>query len=530
MIGKPNDELRFKSGSMSISASPCPIRIGAAGNASLSRPVAGDVINVAVGVHDGDECEAVFGQAFEDGFRLEAGIDDECVGRPIHPDDVGVFGKRLRLDRPHLDTHGRPSGCSVLIISRTGLAETRGGRYSPGPPSEIVGCGAVVGDDRPADGSWGDRRRSRRCARRGDVPMTVRELFHSRVWSAVLAGGGFLSAAVASPPSDVLIPPGPPAGATLPPLVWPVVATIPNAERVLEVAPAPTPHAVPKAIIRETARPIPPEPAKLVARQPIPAITQADPPKVTGPSTTARPVRFEDEAKSVIEFRPGTATADALAMFEGMIPNARAAYGKVRDYSCHFIRQERVKGKLLPEQTAELYAKSTPHRIAYKVIAPSASAGAEMVYVAGQNAGKVRVKPAGSHSREAWMSLDPNDPRAMTDSRNGIAGVGIGSVIDRLEKVIAIERRMRNPISVRAADYVFAGRPVVRYEVITARPHALRYAHTLVVCVDKETKLPVRFEAYDTPISIGQTGELLECHSYVNVRLNAIVGDGVFEK
>ena len=393
--------------------------------------------------------------------------------------------------------------------------------------------------------------------------MTVRDLTRSRFWLAALAGGaaavaaaqlpeppiaGSLPAAVVPPvptaapivpvvpppaPVPVIVPAGPPAGVSIPPLVIPR-STQPNVILVSavtaarEVAPLPKPAAIspPVMVFKEVAKPIPPEPPK-----PAPP---ADAPKVTGPAST-RPARFEEPpasgpAAAVIDVRPGTPAANPGSTFTAALLDARSAFARVRDYSCHFLRQERVRGKLLPEQTAELYARTLPHSVALKVIAPAGLAGAESVYVAGKHAGNVRVKPAGTYGTQAWQTLSPPDPRLTTDARHSAATIGIGAVIDRLEKIVSVEKQLRNPLAVVAAEYSYAGRPVTRYEVFAERPHALRYAYRVVVYVDKELRLPIRFEAYDQPTAAHPKGELLEAHSFVNLTLNPGVGEAVFDK
>ena len=72
----------------------------------------------------------------------------------------------------------------------------------------------------------------------------------------------------------------------------------------------------------------------------------------------------------------------------------------------------------------------------------------------------------------------------------------------------AREKTLNNPVEVYASDFQFAGRNVVRYEVLTRRPHAFRYAHRMLIYVDKETKLPLRYEAYDQPKSGAANGDL----------------------
>ena len=325
----------------------------------------------------------------------------------------------------------------------------------------------------------------------------------------------------------------PPAGNTDPAV--PVVTLTPAAPAVpaIPVAPA-DPTAPPRTIIREAAKQIPPETVKPVSPGKG-ATPPADPPVVTGPSTSARPTRYQTTAShettpAAPGVRVGVPAADAGAAFEGMLLDARAAYARVKDYACHFLRQERVAGRLMPEQAAEMYVRANPHSVALKVIAPAGAAGAEAVYVTGRNAGKVRMKPAGAYGATAWVAVDPTDPRIASEARHSAADVGIGVVIERLGRIVSVERRLRNPLEVLSADYTYAGRAATRFEVVAGRPHALRYAHRVVVYVDKETKLPIRFEAYDQPTPDHPTGELLESHSFVNVKLNVGVGNAVFDK
>ena len=51
----------------------------------------------------------------------------------------------------------------------------------------------------------------------------------------------------------------------------------------------------------------------------------------------------------------------------------------------------------------------------------------------------------------------------------------------------------------------------------------------MLVYVDKETKLPVRFEAYDQPKSGAAAGDLLEAYSFSDLKLNAGLGENTFD-
>ena len=217
---------------------------------------------------------------------------------------------------------------------------------------------------------------------------------------------------------------------------------------------------------------------------------------------------------------------DNAGKFDAMLVNAKTSYGKVHDYSCHYIKQERVKGKLTPEVIYELHVRTTPFAAYTKAVQPKDAAGLESVFAAGKFAtNQVRVKPNGG----AFMTVPVDDSRAMS-GRHTADQVGIGSLLTTLEKMLATERKLNNPMTVGINDFTYAGKTVARYEVVCDKPHAHRYSHRTVIYVDKETKLPIRFEAYDEPRGGIAGGDLLESYSFVNLKLNVGHSAAVFDR
>lgn len=227
-----------------------------------------------------------------------------------------------------------------------------------------------------------------------------------------------------------------------------------------------------------------------------------------------------------------SASATTTENLPQSLAESRAAYAKIRDYTCYLIRQERVRGKVLAEQTAELRVRQQPFAISAKVTAPKEMAGWETSYVTNRYSNKVRFRPAGLEGmKSGFMTVASDDPRVLTESRLPIAETGMQPVLDRVEKALAIEKRMNHPVQVLVADYSFAGRRVTRYEIFADRPHPNRYAARMVLFIDQETKLPVRFEAYDaSKTGTGTANELIEMQSFVGLRTNVGLGDSVFDR
>jgi hypothetical protein len=228
----------------------------------------------------------------------------------------------------------------------------------------------------------------------------------------------------------------------------------------------------------------------------------------------------------------GPAQAVAAPMDEALrlIGEAQQAYRGVRDYTCHFIKRERVNGRLQQEHTILLKVRTQPFSVDMVWLAPRALEGQEACYVAGRNGGNMRVRPSGLVGALGFRTIDVNDERAQRTSRHPITEAGIGFLIDEFAAGWQRERQW-GQTEVQLAEYEFDHHRCVRV-VMThplGGPPAGRYQHYRdVVFFDMQTHLPLRMEAYDWPHRPGDNGDLLEMYSYTGLRLNVGLGDEVF--
>jgi hypothetical protein len=368
--------------------------------------------------------------------------------------------------------------------------------------------------------------------------MQVRKSVRRRAMIAtaaglMVAGAAFAQVGILPPPSRVPPLPEPTplpviaaanespvimVGLSLPPLVVtpPVAPTAKSAETVVPAIPA----------VRITPLPTPSEASEVVASPPpivVPRMTEVPnlypPPPVEVPGPVV--VKSAKPAFSEI-VTVGPKTVDAAASFSTALIDAKAALAKLRDYSGHIIHQERTKAGLSSEFTAEIRVRATPRSIAMRYIAPSNQVGREIVLTDTPRGQVVRVKAAGTYGPLAFATVSVSDPKAAVDSRHTLADTGIAAIVERLEKVISLEAKLKNPIGITAGDFTFAKKTVIRYEITCERPHAMRDAAKFVVCIDPDTHLPVRFEAYDR--------ELREVISFVNLSFNTGLSDVSFGK
>jgi hypothetical protein len=233
-------------------------------------------------------------------------------------------------------------------------------------------------------------------------------------------------------------------------------------------------------------------------------------------------------ASSASHASDGGAAADAAGK---LISDARSSFARVTDYVCLLYRTERVGGTLLPEQTIQLRVRQKPFSVGMKWLGPAKLAGQEAVFVTGKNNNQMRGKSAGALlGAIGFLSFDPRDPRIMAGNRHPITEAGIGVLLEQLASGHAAERAGPPEETIyQFAEYRFLNRPVTRLETIHPTNNGRHYCHRSVVYFDRETRLPVRFEAYDWPTPGAPAGgELLECYSYVDLKFNVGLTDASF--
>jgi hypothetical protein len=213
-----------------------------------------------------------------------------------------------------------------------------------------------------------------------------------------------------------------------------------------------------------------------------------------------------------------------------LIGEAQSSFARVRDYAGTLVRQERINHELQPEQFIQFRIRQQPFSVALKWASPRHLAGQEAIFVSGKNNNEIRAHGSGLMSIAGWVSLATNDPRVMKNSRHSIMETGIGNMISIISRTYEINRQLpENQVKVTFADYAFQQKPCTRMEVVHRVFNPQLYCHRCVVFFDKETKLPVRVEVFDWPAKNGNpNGELLECYSYINLRLNVGLTDESF--
>ena len=213
---------------------------------------------------------------------------------------------------------------------------------------------------------------------------------------------------------------------------------------------------------------------------------------------------------------------------------------QVADYTCMLVKRERVDGRLLDHEYAELKLRHrqvrdgrivVPFSVYLKFFAPAVVQGREVIFVEGRNNGELIARRGGQRFAYMTASIDPLGALAMERNRYPITQVGIGSLIE--ETLVVAEEELQTPaeeLQFRQIDGVRMNGRSCRALQFTHPIRRDRYRyHVARVFVDEELDLPVRYAAYDWPDEDGGRPRLLEEYTYLNLKFNVGLTDEDFD-
>ena len=206
---------------------------------------------------------------------------------------------------------------------------------------------------------------------------------------------------------------------------------------------------------------------------------------------------------------------------EEWLRKAEAAYDRVTSYTCVLYKQQRVSGKLLPEETILLKYKK-PLSVYMKWI-KAPYKGSELLYVAGWNANRIRAHRGGI-LRFITRNLDPADPGLMAGNLRPVTSIGIGYLLE----LVAIN--MRKAIKVGELTFSERGEETVYgvntqiLEMVFPKQSVNDYdGRRYIINQDVQSKMLVRIRTYD------RDDQLVENYGYENLDLNARLSDVDFD-
>ncbi|MFG0332713.1 MAG: DUF1571 domain-containing protein [Maioricimonas sp. JB049] len=267
-------------------------------------------------------------------------------------------------------------------------------------------------------------------------------------------------------------------------------------------------------------------------------------PRLVLPPPPALPEAVNDEAAGAETAEPDNQAADvagpevlrgrmATLMNVLLLKQGCADFEKIPDYSATLHRQERIGGDLRDPETLVLKLRHEPYSIYMKW--KSGDAGRQLIYVEGQNDGKLLVQPGGFKGRlTGVLSLDPSGSLAMSECRYPVTKAGLlelaRTVLEFREA--DLERGSGSRCEMHP-DQMLNGRPCYLFIVEYDSPEVNSLYRKTIVYVDKELQMPTCVRNYTwgrdvDPENIDEE-TLIEYYCYTDIEMSTQLADADFD-
>ncbi len=219
--------------------------------------------------------------------------------------------------------------------------------------------------------------------------------------------------------------------------------------------------------------------------------------------------------------------ADNQIVEHPLMPAIRWAYSgiqdieKIQDYSAVMVKRERIGDRLNDPEYMFIKVRHKPMSVYMYFLEPASLKGQEVIWVEGQNDGKMWAHPGGLRNKLiGTVSLDPTGLIAMQGNRYPVTEIGVLNLVRRLIEVGEQDTQYGEcevkffegaKINDRVCTCIQVVHPVARRNF---RFHLAR------IYVDKELNIPIRYESYDWPRESGGKPQLIEEYTYLNVKIN----------
>lgn len=236
---------------------------------------------------------------------------------------------------------------------------------------------------------------------------------------------------------------------------------------------------------------------------------------LVGDSLFADKIRLASRMNETPKSHP---LAPALRM--GM--EALDAMDPVKDYTATLLKRELLNGKML-DTKIQIKFRESPFSVYLKFLQPNA--GREVVYVQGQNDGKLLVHETGIAALAGTLALDPAGSLALSENRHPITSIGMKNLAAKM---------MEQWLDETAIEGMSVGYfPNARIEEISCKAietkHPVRQKgtkfHISRLYLDAQTKYPIRVQQFDFPAAAGGEPPLVEDYLYSNLAMNVGLAD-----
>ena len=199
---------------------------------------------------------------------------------------------------------------------------------------------------------------------------------------------------------------------------------------------------------------------------------------------------------------------------------SRQALQEVKDYTAVFSKTELVGGRIA-KHSMDMKFRQQPFSV-YLRCRSKPDAGREVIFVAGENDGKLSVREAGLKAIIGVIELAPDDPRVMDVNRRPITQIGISNLLE-IETSLWREDRQSHPDNVEVTFVSGAKIGSTACDLIEIRhlkPTSDQQFYLSRVYFDRSTKFPIQVEHFDWPDPQDPEPPQIEEYTYTDIQTN----------
>jgi hypothetical protein len=243
-----------------------------------------------------------------------------------------------------------------------------------------------------------------------------------------------------------------------------------------------------------------------------PAVTTA---ATNEPATT--PAVATKAAAIPLDFTKQGDEHPLMPVIRGLKTSQQVMDESIRDYTCTFVKRERVDGQLGEQQYILLKVMHQPFSVYMQFLKPFT--GREVVYVAGQNEGKLVALDVGAKRFLGKLSLDPTGALAMKGQKHPITSVGIRNLTEKLVKMNEAELKF-GECEVVTKPEMIATRKTTLVQIMHPTPRKDFKNNVARIFFDDELRIPIHYDAFSWPNQAGGKPVLEESYTYQNLKIN----------
>ncbi|REK19560.1 MAG: DUF1571 domain-containing protein [Planctomycetota bacterium] len=215
----------------------------------------------------------------------------------------------------------------------------------------------------------------------------------------------------------------------------------------------------------------------------------------------------------------------------------------VRDFTCRLVKRERIGHFLQDVHFIDMQVREgvyqnnqvvQPLSIYLHFLAPRDVVDRRVIYIEGQNDGKMLVRNGGRHFEYVVATIDPNGENARQETLVPVTEIGFNRLLDKMIAVLERHRQAdptgENTRAQRITGAKINDRSCTVIRITHPRRMDQLEFHLANVFVDDALHVPVRVDYSDWPRREGDKPGLIAEYTYTQLQLNVDLPENTFDR